>query len=236
VARLVHFAGRDAMDITTFSAKTAGLLYDVLGVRDPAGLYAVTREQLLTLEGFREKRADNLLKALEASRHCGLDAFLFALGIPNVGRKTARDLAAHFGTLKALEGACDEALMAVPEVGEVVAQSITDFFSFGENTQMIQQLLQAGIVPQAIRQEGGGALKGLTVVVTGTLPTLSRGEAEALIRDHGGVAAGSVSRRTAFVLCGENAGSKLEKARELGIPVLGEAEFLKRLQGGLGKT
>ncbi len=230
VARIAHFAGRDAMDIETFSEKTAGLLHDTFGIKDPAGLYALTKEQLLSLEGFKEKKADNLLKALEDSRHCGLDAFLYALGIPNVGRKTARDLANHFGTLERLKAAALEELVAIPEVGDVVAQSIVDFFSFPENIEMVDRLLAAGVTPREAKKAEGGALKGLTVVVTGTLPTLSRTEAEDLIRKHGGVAAGSVSRKTSFVLLGENAGSKLQKAQELGIPVIDEAEFLRRVE------
>ncbi len=230
VARIAHFAGRDAMDIETFSDKTAGLIYDVFGLRDPAGLYGLTREQLLQLEGFKEKKADNLLKALEASRHCALDAFLFALGIPNVGRKTARDLANHFGTLHALKAASVEELTQIPEVGEVVAQNVADFFSFPENLDMIQRLLNAGVAPREAKKAQGGALAGLTVVVTGTLATLSRQQAEDLIRASGGTAAGSVSRKTSFVLAGENAGSKLQKARELNIPVIGEAEFLGKVQ------
>ena len=231
VARIAHFAGRDAMDIESFSEKTAGLLYDSFGIKDPAGLYALTKEQLLSLEGFQKKRADNLLKELEASRSCPLDAFLFALGIPNVGRKTARDLAGHFGSLDQLMAAAQEELTAIPEVGDVVAQSIADFFSFPENIDMVNRLLAAGVAPRDAKKAEGGVLEGLTVVVTGTLPTLSRTEAEDLIRRHGGVAAGSVSRKTAFVLCGENAGSKLSKARELMIPVLDEAEFLQRIKG-----
>lgn len=229
VARLAHFAGRDAMDITSFSEKTAELLYDAFDIRDAAGLYSLRREQLLQLDGFQEKRADNLLNALEASRHCTLDAFLFALGIPNVGRKTARDLAQHFSTLEALKKATFEELTVIPEVGDVVAQSIVEFFSFRENQEMIENLFHAGVAPQEAKRTGGGALSGLSVVVTGTLPTLSRNEAEDLIRLHGGVAAGSVSRKTAFVVCGENAGSKLEKAIQLNIPILDEKQFMERI-------
>lgn len=229
VARVSHFAGREAMDIETFSEKTAGLLYDKFDIKDPAGLYSLTKEQLLCLDGFKEKKADNLLKALQESRHCPLDAFLFALGIPNVGRKTARDLANHFGSLSNLIAARLEELIQIPEVGDVVAQSIVDFFSFHENVDMIDRLLAAGVSPMEAKRAESGRLKGLTVVVTGTLPTLGRSEAEDLIRKHGGVAAGSVSRKTSFVLCGENAGSKLAKAQELQIPVIDEAEFLLRI-------
>lgn len=232
VARLAHFAGRNAMDIDTFSEKTAEALYDRLGVRDCADLYALTAEQLLSLDGFQQKRAENLIAALDASRHCGLDAFLFALGIPNVGRKTARDLAGRFESLEALERADIEQLTAMDEVGDIVAGSIVEFFSFEENRKMIARLLEAGVQPTHESEKASDTLLGQTVVVTGTLPTLSREEAEALIVAHGGKAASSVSKKTGFVLAGEKAGSKLQKAESLGIPVLDEAEFLRRLEPG----
>ena len=128
VARLAHFAGRDAMDIEGFSEKTADLLYDKLSLRDPADLYALTADELLPLEGFKQKRAENLINALQESKHCSLDAFLFSLGIPNVGRKTARDLADTFGSLDKLTNAGEDQLLAIPEVGAIVAASITEFF------------------------------------------------------------------------------------------------------------
>ncbi|MBQ9196464.1 MAG: NAD-dependent DNA ligase LigA [Clostridia bacterium] len=230
VARLAHFAGRDAMDITGFSEKTAGQLYDVCGIRDPADLYHLTREQLLSLEGFKDKKADNLLAALEKSRHCGLDAFLFAIGIPNIGRGTARDIAGHFGSLQKVMNADLEALTAIPDVGDIVAQSVVEFFSFPENTRMIDRLLAAGVTPAEAAQPEEGApqpLAGKTVVVTGTLPSLSRNEAEDLIRKMGGTASGSVSKKTSYVLAGEKAGSKLDKARQLDIPVLDEKAFME---------
>lgn len=230
VARLSHFASRNAMDIEGFSEKTAGQVYDQMDVRDPADLYSLTMDQALALEGFKEKKAGNLLAALEKSKDCSLDAFLFALGIPNVGRKTARDLAAAFGTLEMLEKATEEELVAIPDVGDIVAQSITEFFSFPENMEMIDRLLKAGVHPREAQQQTGGVLDGLTIVVTGTLPTLSRNEAEELIRQHGGKAASSVSKKTAFVVAGEAAGSKLIKAQQLGIPVLDEAAFMEKIQ------
>jgi len=231
VARLAHFAGRNAMDIEGFSEKTAELLYDRLGVRDPADLYRLTVEQLLPLDGFQQKRADNLVAALQASRHCSLDAFLFGIGIPNVGRKTARDLANDFGSLDALAAAQEDRLSRIPEIGAVVAASIVEFFSFTENRQMIDRLLEAGVEPQWQNAAASDRLAGQTVVVTGTLPGLSREEAEALIAAHGGRAAGSVSKKTSFVLAGEKAGSKLAKAQALGIPVLTEAELMEKLKG-----
>ena len=230
VARLSHFASRNAMDIEGFSEKTAGQVYDQMNVRDPADLYTLTMEQALSLEGFKEKKAGNLLAALEKSKSCPLDAFLFALGIPNVGRKTARDLAQAFGTLEKVEQATEEELTAIQDVGEIVAQSITEFFSFAENKLMIDRLLAAGVHPHAAAGPSEGPLTGMTVVVTGTLPSLSREEAEELIRQNGGKASSSVSKKTTFVLAGEAAGSKLTKAQALGIPILDEATFRQKLQ------
>ena len=230
VARIAHFAGRNAMDIDGFSEKTAELLYDTLSIRDPAELYRLTVDTLLPLEGFQQKRAENLIAALEQSRTCTLDAFLFAVGIPNVGRKTARDLAADFGSLDALAAATEERLTAIPEIGAVVAASIVEFFSFSENRDMLARLFAAGVHPTQASSAVSDRLAGQTVVVTGTLPTLGREEAEALIAAHGGRASGSVSKKTSFVVAGEKAGSKLLKAVELGIPVLTEAELLAKLQ------
>lgn len=235
VARLAHFASRDAMNITSFSEKTAGQLYDQCGVRDPADLYHLKREELLALDGFQEKKADNLLAALEKSRRCELDEFLFAIGIPNIGRGTARDIANHFGSLPGVMGADLAALVAIPDVGDIVAQSVVEFFSFPENTRMIERLLAAGVSPAEKAQLDENApqpLKGKTVVVTGTLPSMGRSEAEDLIRQYGGTAAGSVSKKTSYVLAGEKAGSKLDKARQLGIPVLDEAAFLALIGRG----
>ena len=229
VARLSHFAGRDAMDIDGFSEKTAEQLYDSMGVHDPADLYTLTKEKVLTLDGFKERKAEKLIAALEKSKDCPLDAFLFAIGIPNIGRKTARDLAQAFGTLEKVMNATAEELVALDDVGDIVAQSVTEFFSFEENRRMIARLLEAGVAIRESEGKAEGVLSGLSVVVTGTLPTLSRKEAEELIRAHGGTAASSVSKKTAFVVAGEAAGSKLDKAQKLGIPVLDEEAFRAKL-------
>ncbi len=228
VARLAHFAERDAMDIDGFSEKTAEQMYDDLSIRDPADLYHLTRDQVMRLDGFKDKKTDNLLLALEKSKNCNLDAFLYAIGIANVGRKTARDLADAFGSLEALRNAQLDSLVRIDEIGDVVAQSVIEFFSFEENRIMIQRLLDAGVHPKEKVRVSGGVFEGKSIVVTGTLPTLSRKEAEDLIAELGGRAASSVSKKTAFVVAGEAAGSKLDKAVSLGIEVIDEQELLRR--------
>lgn len=228
IARMAHFVSRDAMDVEGLSEKTIAQLYDQMGVRDCADLYTITREQALELDGFKERKAEKLITALEKSKNCTLDAFLHAIGIPNIGRKTARDLAAAFGTLAAVQAATPEQLIAIPDVGDIVAQSVVEFFSFPENQQMVNRLLSAGVKPQEAAAKAEGVFTGMSIVVTGTLPSLSRNDAEDLIRRCGGTAASSVSKKTAFVVAGEKAGSKLTKAESLGIEVIDEAELLRR--------
>jgi len=228
IARMSHFASREALDIEGLSEKTIAQLYDQMNVRDCADLYQITLENALTLDGFKQRKAEKLLAALEKSKSCTLDAFLHAIGIPNIGRKTARDLANTFGTLQKVQDATLEQLVAIPDVGDIVAQSVVEFFSFPENREMIARLLAAGVKPQEAAGKSEGIFSGMSIVVTGTLPTLSRKDAEELIRSMGGTAAGSVSKKTAFVVAGEAAGSKLTKAESLGIEVIDEAELLRR--------
>ncbi len=228
IARITHFASREAMDIEGLSEKTAAQLYDQAGIREPADLYGLTPMDFLMLDGFKEKKAANLGDSLEKSKQCELDAFLFALGIPNVGRKTARDLAQAFGSLENLKNANTEMLTALPDIGDVVAGSITEYFSFPENIAMIDAMLSAGVKPKEPERSGSGVFSGMTIVVTGTLPTLSRKQAEDLIRSCGGNASSSVSKKTAFVVVGEDAGSKLTKAQSLGIETIDEAELMRR--------
>lgn len=231
IARMAHFASRQGMDIETFSTRTAGLFYDELGVRSAADLYSLDREKLVALKGFGEKKADKLFAELEKSKDCELDAFLFAIGIPNIGKKTAYDLMAHFGTLEALMGATEQELVDIEDVGEIVASSITEYFADEENRRFVNRLLEAGVHPQMHMQEDAGTLfEGLTFVLTGTLPTLSRAQAQEMIRKNGGKATGSVSKKTSIVLAGESAGSKLDKARELGVIIIDEAQFLRMIE------
>lgn len=230
VRALAHFASRGAMDIESLSEKTSELLYNELNVRTPADLYDLTFASLTTLEGFGEKRARNLLDALEASKSRPLAAYLNALSIPNVGVKTARDLAAHFGSVENLSHADEAALVAIDDVGQTVAQGIWGWFAAAENRDQLARLKAHGIDPvQALRTAPvSGVFAGKTVVLTGTLSSLTRTQAQALIEKHGGKASGSVSKKTDLVVAGESAGSKLTKALSLGVEVIDEAAFLKR--------
>ena len=231
IARMAHFASRQGMDIETFSTRTAGLFYDELGVRSAADLYHLDREKLVALKGFGEKKAEKLFAELEKSKDCELDAFLFAIGIPNIGKKTAYDLMAHFGTLEALMGASEQELVDVEDVGGIVAASITEYFADEENRRFVNRLLEAGVRPQMHAQQDAGTLfEGMTFVLTGTLPTLSRAQAQEMIRKNGGKATGSVSKKTNIVLAGESAGSKLDKARELGVRIIDETQFLQMIE------
>lgn len=226
--RIAHYASRDAMDIESLSDKTAAQFIEELNISSIPELYALTHEQLVSLNRFGAKKAQNLLDALEKSKTRPLGAFLFALGIPNVGFKTAKDLSKRFGTLEAVRKATREELLAIPDVGEIVADSILKFFSDASIADQIDTLLSYGVSPQSEQAANTSSpISGKTIVVTGTLPTLGRREAEALIEQNGGKSAGSVSKKTDYVLYGESAGSKLDKAKELNIPLLTEEEFLK---------
>ena len=230
VMRLSHFAGRDAMDIDTFSEKTAEQLVNAGLLQEADQLYRLTAEQLTGLDRFGEKKAAKLVAAIEASKHRRLDAFIYAIGIPNIGVKTARDLAERFGSMDALRAATAEDLTGMDDVGEIVAESVRGFFADPANRRLVDALLAEGVVPEAPQRPAeGGAFEGMTVVVTGTLASMSRAEAEEAVRQAGGKAAGSVSKKTSLVVYGEAAGSKLTKAQALGVPVADEAEFLRRL-------
>ena len=230
VARLSHFASRDAMDIDTFSEKTAQQLIEAGLVREADDLYRLTQEQLTSLDRFGEKKAANLIAAIDKSRKCRLDAFIFAIGIPNIGAKTARDLAANFGSMDALRNATRETLVAIDEIGDIVADSVVGFFADEAHVRLVDALLSAGVAPEWEEKQAGGVFEGMTVVVTGTLSSMGRKEAEETIVSLGGKAAGSVSKKTSLVVAGENAGSKLTKAQTLGVKVIGEDEFLEMLK------
>lgn len=232
---LIHFAARRAMDIEGLGDKLVDQLVEAGLVHSPADLYGLTVETLSGLDRMGEKSAQNLVAAIDKSRQTTLARFIFGLGIRNVGEATARDLAAHFGQLDALLAADGDALQQVNDVGPVVASSIVAFLKESHNRDIIERLRAAGVVwPEGEPAEvGSRVFSGKTLVLTGTLPTLKRDEAKAMIEVAGGKVAGSVSKKTDFVVAGEEAGSKLEKALELGVPVIDEAELLRLLEKGV---
>lgn len=225
--RLAHYASRDAMDIDTFSEKTAALFVEELKLKSIPDLYDLGPQDYMGLQGFGERRINNLMAAIERSKDCTLGAFIFAIGIPNVGAKTAKDLARRFGTIEALRSATVEQLTGVPDVGEIVARSIVEFFADPSIATQVDRLLAHGVKPRPEEVQQDSPISGKTIVVTGTLEKLDRRQAEALIESLGGKTAGSVSKKTDYVLAGESAGSKLTKARELGVRVLNEQEFFE---------
>lgn len=228
---LRHFASRRAMDIEGLGEKIVDQLVDAGLVHSPADLYTLTVAQLTALDRFADKSAENLVAAIQNSRQARLDRLIYALGIRNVGEQTAKDLARYMGSMDALMQADQTVLMQVPDVGPVVADSIVSFFAEAHNREVLARLQAAGMHWEDLpTQVAEGPLLGKTVVLTGTLPNLSRDEAKALIEAAGGKASGSVSAKTYWVVAGEAAGSKLDKARSLGIEILDESEFLKRLQ------
>ncbi|MGE4125718.1 MAG: NAD-dependent DNA ligase LigA [Pusillimonas sp.] len=225
---LLHAAGRKALDIEGLGEKLVDQLVDSGRVKSIADLFSLRVEDLLLFERMGRKSAENLVAALEKARTPALGRLLFALGIRHVGETTARDLARHFGSVEAVMQASEDELLAVPDVGPVVARAIQEFFAEAHNRDVIKALEQAGVKPQTDSGPARQLLAGKTLVLTGTLPTLTRDVATQLIMAAGGKVSGSVSKKTAWVVAGEEAGSKLAKALDLGVPVLDE-EGLKAL-------
>ncbi|MGE5541074.1 MAG: NAD-dependent DNA ligase LigA [Bacillota bacterium] len=228
IRKLAHFTGKSALDIDGLGEKTVQLLMEHELVSDFDDFFDLTEDEVLQLPGFKETSAHNLITGIDSARTVSLDRLLVGLSILHVGEETAALIAEEFGTIDALSKATEEDISRIKGLGEVVARSVRAWFSDSENEAMLERLLKHLTVTQVARVEGG-PLKDLSVVITGTLPTLSREDAERMVRRAGGSPAGSVSRKTAFVVAGENPGSKLAKAEELGIPVIDETEFLKRV-------
>ena len=222
-ARISHYCSRPACDIEGISDKTVYQLMK-LGVTSVADLYDLTKEQLLRLEGFKEKKAQNILDALEKSKSVGLAQFIYALGLDNVGVVTARDLAAKFGSVEALRQATQQQLTEIEGIGEVVAEGIVQYFSEKQNLDIIAKLRDAGIDPQ-LQKAATGVFSGKKVVLTGKLLNYTREEASKIIQNLGGEVSSSVSKTVNLVLAGEDAGSKLDKARALGIEIIDEEAF-----------
>lgn len=229
---LVHFAARDCMDIDGLSYQRIKQLLDADLVHDAADLYTLTVPQVLSLDRFADKSAENLVAAIDASRAQPLSRLLFALGIRHVGGQAAQLLARRFGTLDAVQRATVEEISAVRGIGEVIARSVRAFFDDPTTGDLVRRLAEAGVrLDEPEAQQSSGALTGAVLVITGTLPTLSRADATALAERAGGRVTSSVSRKTTFVVAGAEAGSKLEKAEALGIEVIDEAELVRRAAG-----
>jgi len=230
IKSIVHFGSREAMNIEGFSEKTAEALFEKLDIKSIADLYRLRKEDLLKLEKFGEKKAQNLLNAIEKSKNCDLSSFIYALGIPNVGKKTALDLAKKFKTLENLQKADFEELTSIQDIGDIVAKSIIEFFKEEKIANSINELLSLGIKPYfkditAIEN----TFMGKTIVVTGSLKNYSRSEIKEKLQNLGAKVSESVSKKTDYVIAGKDPGSKYNKALELGIKILSEEEFISML-------
>lgn len=226
VSRLVHFASRDAMNIEGLSEKTVEKLLDELNIRNLSEVYEIKYEDLVKLEGFKDKKSQNLIDAIEKSKNVSLASFIYALGISNVGIKTANDLADKFKTLDNIKYASYEDLINVGDIGDIIANSILEFFQDDMILEGLDKLLSEGVTPyfeELMIEES--IFTGKTVVITGTIEGLSRNEIKDLVEKKGGKVSGSVSKKTDFVIVGEDAGSKYDKAVELGIRIIGEEEL-----------
>jgi len=225
---ILHFAGRHAMDIDGLGEKIVDQLVDKGMVKDVADLYALKEEEVAALERMAEKSAQNLLEEIDASKKNSLARLIYALGIQFVGERTGQLLAEHFSSLEELAGAKKEELEQVPEVGPKVAASIVEFFSEPANRQLVKKLWKAGVRPKAEKREvKSDKFAGKTFVFTGTLANRTRQEAEAIVQQHGGKVSSSVSKKTNYVVVGTDPGSKYDKAKELGVTILGAGEFEK---------
>lgn len=231
IGKIANFACKNGMNVEGFSEMTAGLLYDEFGVENFSDLYSLDYEKLRKLDGFKDAKTGNLLSALEKSKKVRFQNFIFALGIDNVGKKTAEDLAREFPSLADLRNADYERLIAMPDVGEITAKCITEYFSDGKNAYEIDKLLDAGVEIEYPSKISGGVFDNEKVVLTGTLSGFTRDEASEIIVNLGGEVSSSVSGKTTCVLAGENAGSKLEKAKALGIKIIDEETFKKMISG-----
>jgi DNA ligase (NAD+) len=226
---LLHFAQRKAMDIEGLGDKLVDQLVDQQIIKTPADLYRLGFVSLVQLERMGEKSAQNLLASIEKSKKTTLARFIFALGIRHVGETTGKDLAQHFQSIDALMTASYEQLLEVKDVGPTVAQSITEFMAESHNREVIEALMASGIECYVEKKQIIDAVSGKTFVLTGTLPTLSREQAKELLERAGAKVSGSVSAKTNYVVAGADAGSKLEKAQQLGVTVIDESELLHLL-------
>ena len=230
VAKLDHYASKNAMDIDGFSESTAEQLVEKLGVKNFSDLYRLKEEELATLEGFKDKKIGNLLTAIEKSKTKNLDEFLYAIGVGGVGRVAAKDLANAFKSVEALMGASEEQLKEMENIGEITAASIVGYFKDEEVQKELAELFALGVSPRFAESVKEGIFQGEQVVLTGSLTSFKRSEAQKLIEERGGACQSSVTAKTTLVVAGEAAGSKLDKAKKLGIKIIGEEEFAALLE------
>ena len=228
ISQIEHFCSKDAMDIDGLSEKTIEQFYEEFGLKDVDELYDLTAEDLLSLEGFKEKKAENIVRSIQKSKETTLARFLTALGVPGVGKKAAKVLEETFGTVDALKNATVEDLVNVEDFGLITASNIVDFFHSEENLRRIDSLLSKGIVFKE-EEKGEGVFSGKTVVITGVLSSYKRSAAQEEIKKRGGKISDTVSKAVNLVVAGEDAGSKLQKAQKLGLEIIGEEEFLRLL-------
>ena len=224
---ITHFASRDAMDIDGMGPAVVKSLLDAKLISDVADLYRLEASKLKDLERMGEKSANNLISAIEASKKAGLDRLIYALGIRNIGEKAAKALATAFGTIDALAKATKEDLVAIPDFGEITADCVLDYFAHPQTIELVEKLKACGVMTTYEVEKADKIFEGMTFVLTGTLPNLSRDEASAIIERHGGKASSSVSSKTTYVVAGEKAGSKLTKAQNLGVAIIDEETLLK---------
>jgi DNA ligase (NAD+) len=235
IRNIEHFVSRPAMDIVGLGIKIVEQLVESGIVKSVSDLYKLTRDDLLNLEGFADKKAENLLQAIQASKNQSLTRLINGLGIHGVGEVMAADLANHFMSIDNLAITTQEDLLTIEGIGPNISAAIVDWFQQDANRRVIQELKQAGVNVAIAETALAGssqsaALDGLTFVITGTLPTLSRDETKELIQQNAGKVTDSVSKNTSFLVVGENAGSKLEKAQKLNIPILSEQDLLQMIQ------
>jgi DNA ligase (NAD+) len=226
---ILHFASRGVMNIDGLGDALVTQLTDRKLVKDVADIYKLTKENLLSLDRMGDKSAQNVLDEIESSKKLPLERAIYGLGIRFVGERTAQFLAEHFGSMDALMQASEEELEEVNEVGPRIAQSIVEFFQEPKNRALVRQLQDLGLRLTGIKKQRGTTLAGKTFVLTGTLAHFTRDEAKKLIEDAGGRVSGSVSKKTDYVVAGDDAGSKLDKAKELGVKVIGEKEMQELL-------
>jgi DNA ligase (NAD+) len=224
---ITHYASRDAMDIDGMGPAVVSLLLEAGLIRNIADLYRLQIDDVKNLERMGERSAKKLISAIEKSKTAGLDRLIYALGIRNIGEKAAKSLAVAFGNIDALAAADREALVAIPDFGEITADAVLAYFSHEQTKELIESLKACGVVTTYETEKTDAIFEGMTFVLTGTLPTLSRDEATAIIERHGGKASSSVSAKTTYVVAGDKAGSKLVKAQKLGVSVIDEDKLLE---------